>query len=73
MSVDELVMALRCHPDAAVPAADNDPQRVRGFQNFEVFASGGCSVLYHWGRRSFASLAEVEVWLGGGFPDSWRA
>lgn len=68
----ELLWALQSHPDAAKPASDNDPARARGFHSFTLFASGGCSVLYHWGSRSFASVAEVDVWLAGGVPDSWK-
>lgn len=68
----EIVLALQCHPDAAKPASDIDPTRAVGFQELAVFASGKVSVLYHWGRRSFASLAEVDVWLAGGVPESWR-
>ena len=68
----EIVLALQCHPDAAKPASDNDPTRARGFQEFTVFASGRCSVLYHWGRRTFADLGEVQAWLVGELPKSWQ-
>ena len=67
-----IVDGLRAHPDAAVPSSDSDPTRARGFQEFTVFANGSCSVLYHWGRRTFADLGEVEGWLLGELPKSWQ-
>lgn len=68
----EILWKLRAHPDAARPSADGDPLRPRGFQEFTIFDSGACSVLYHWGRRSFASVAEVDQWLAGEIPRSWQ-
>ena len=67
-----IVAAMRAHPDAAKPASDSDPTRARGFQEFTVFANGSCSVLYHWGRRTFSNLGEVEGWLLGQLPKSWQ-
>ena len=72
MTLPEITSALAAHPDAARPAGDVDPSRENGFQEFTVFSSGACSALYHWGRRSFADLAEVEVWLAGETPRSWQ-
>jgi hypothetical protein len=66
-----IVAGLRAHPDAGKPS-DNDPTRARGFQEFTVFDSGRCSVLYHWGRRTFADLGEVQGWLLGQRPNSWQ-
>ena len=72
MTLPEITSALAAHPDAARPAGDADPSRENGFQEFTVFSSGACSALYHWGRRSFADLGEVEVWLAGEIPRSWE-
>ncbi len=68
----EIVSGLRAHPDAAVATADGDPARARGFQELTVFNSGAISVLYHWGRRSFASVEELQNWLAGDVPRSWQ-
>ena len=70
--IGEILWKLRAHPDAARPAGDNDPARATGFQEFTVFESGACSVLYHWGRRTFASIQEVDAWLAGETPRSWQ-
>lgn len=70
--MEKIIGGLRAHPDAARPSADGDAARPRGLQEFTVFESGAASVLYHWGRRTFASVAEVEGWLAGEIPRSWQ-
>lgn len=72
IALTDILRGLKAHPDASRPAGDADPSRENGFQDFTVFESGTCSALYHWGRRSFADLAEVESWLAGEIPRSWE-
>ena len=73
MTLPEITAGLAAHPDAARATPDGDPARPQCFQCLTVWGSGQCSVLSHWGRRDFANIGEVEGWLGGGMPDSWRA
>ena len=69
MTLPEITAALAAHPDAARATPDGDPARP---QCFTVWGSGQCSVLYHWGRRDFANIGEVESWLAGEIPRSWE-
>lgn len=68
----EILWRLKSHADAARPGGDGDPARATGFLSFSMSADGACSVLYHWGRRSFASIQEVDEWLAGRTPASWK-
>jgi len=68
----EVMAALAAHPDALRPVSEPDPGRAGGLQHVEFYPSGLVVVLYHWGRRTFRTSAELGVWLGGGIPESWQ-
>jgi len=66
------MQALMAHRDAGKAAAEPEQCRPTGLQHVECYPSGLVVVLYHWGRRTFRTSAELGVWLGGGIPESWQ-
>jgi len=72
VSLGEIMHGLSAHPDAARPSGDGDAARPVGLLEVTVYPSGSVAALYHWGRRLFVSVDEVEGWLDGNLPPSWQ-
>lgn len=72
MTITELLLRLKAHPDSTRPSVDTDPSRVSGFLGLHFTPCGACRVEWHWGLRTFADQAELEGWLNGRIPPSWQ-
>ena len=72
MSAARLVERLRTHPAARENLGPDSAGRANGLQCVSFFADGAVRVSYHWGSWSFASVDELEGFLGGTQPPSWQ-
>lgn len=72
MSLPEILLRLKAHPDSARPASEPEATRVTGFLGLQTLEGGGLRALWPWGFRTFASQAELEGWLCGRIPASWQ-
>lgn len=68
MSLSELLLRLKAHPDSARPSLDADPARAAGFLGLHITPCGRIRAEWHWGLRTFADQAELEGWLAGRIP-----
>lgn len=72
MTITEILLRLRAHPDSARPSGEPDAARVSGFLGLRLTPLGRIVAEWHWGLRTFADQAELEGWLNGVPPPSWQ-
>lgn len=72
MTIARILELLASHPNSARPSSEPERGRVSGFLGLRFTPFGRVIVEWHWGTRTFANLDELEGWLCGVTPPSWR-
>ena len=72
MTIARILELLSSHPDSERPSSEPEQGRVTGFQGLRITPFGRVIVEWHWGTRTFANLGELQGWLCGVTPPSWR-